>query len=338
MGLQNRIVMAPQFRDHRGLLRASEPTRVKGRKTMLPNTLCIGMYGLNEWFGNDFRPVLDLIAVADQIGIDQINVPDHIVMGEATDNYPYGKFVTPPDYPWIEPLTLLASAAGKTARIRLSTGIIIAPLRAAVVFAKQAASLDVLSGGRLDLGVGVGWQREEYVACGLPFEARYALLDEQMRICRRLWSEAPASFSGRFVSFERIYSKPFPRQRRLPVLLGLAPTPKNAARIAEYADGWLPLRETAEEVRSGVLTLRDAFRAAGRDPLELQVRAVPQFEFRADGLADLEWTLAQIPPLLRAGATGVELYACMFCRSPREFETFCERLVAFKSELPKAAA
>jgi alkanesulfonate monooxygenase SsuD/methylene tetrahydromethanopterin reductase-like flavin-dependent oxidoreductase (luciferase family) len=119
----------------------------------------------------------------------------------------------------------------------------------------------------------------------------------------------------------------------LPILLGLSPTPKNAARIAEYADGWLPLRETREEVRSGVETLRESFRQHGRDPKELQVRAVPQFEFRADGMADLEETLEQIRPLLMAGATGVELYACMFCRNPRDFAQFCDRLVRFKSAL-----
>jgi len=300
---------------------------------MLPNTICIGMYGLNEWFGGDFRPVVDLIKLADEKGIDQINVPDHVVMGEATDKYPYGKFVTPPDYPWVEPLTLLAAAASATRRIRLSTGIVIAPLRPAAILAKQVATLDMLSGGRLDLGVGVGWQKEEYEACGLSFEARYALLDEQLRACRTLWSEAPASFTGRFVNFKRIYSKPFPTQRRLPVLLGLAPTPKNAARIAEYADGWLPLRETAAEVRTGVETLRESFRQRGRDPNELQVRAVPQFEFRADGMADLEGTLAQIRPLLMAGATGVELYPCMFCRNPRDFARFCERLIRFKGTI-----
>jgi probable F420-dependent oxidoreductase len=300
---------------------------------MLPNTICIGMYGLNEWFGNDFRPVIDLIALADAKGIDQINVPDHVVMGEATDKYPYGKFVTPPDYPWVEPLTLLAAAASVTRRIRLSTGIVIAPLRPAAFLAKQIATLDMLCDGRLDLGVGVGWQKEEYLACGLSYEARYGLLDEGMRACRTLWSEAPASFKGRFVNFDRIYSKPFPRQLRLPVLLGLSPTPKNAARIAEYADGWLPLRETVDEVRTGVEALRESFRQRGRNPQELQVRAVPQFEFRADGMADLEATLAQIPPLLMAGATGVELYACMFCRNPRDFEKFCETLIRFKERM-----
>jgi probable F420-dependent oxidoreductase len=291
------------------------------------------MYGLNEWFGGDFRPVIDLIALADAKGIDQVNVPDHVIMGESTDQYPYGKFVTPPDYPWAEPLTVLAAAASVTQRIRLSTGIVIAPLRPAAFFAKQVATVDMLSGGRVDLGVGVGWQKEEYLACGLSFETRYALLDEEMRACRKLWSESPASFSGRFVSFERVYSKPFPLQPRLPVLLGVAATARNITRIAEYGDGWLPLRETAAEVRVGVEAMREALRQRGRDPRELQVRAVPQFEFRADGMADLAPTLELIPALFEAGATGVELYTCMFCRNPEDFARFCEELVAFKHSL-----
>jgi probable F420-dependent oxidoreductase len=298
--------------------------------------ICVGVYGLSDWFGGDFAPVVELIAAADRIGIDQVNVPDHVVMGEATHKYPYGKFVTAPDYPWIEPLTFLAGVATATRRIRLATGIVIAPLRPAALLAKQVATLDMLSAGRLDLGVGVGWQKEEYLACGVSFEDRYRLLDEQMRACRQLWAQAPASFEGEFVHFERIYSKPFPLQKRLPILLGLAPLPKNVARIAEYGDGWVPLLETPAQIKAGIAALRNAFRAHGRDPHELQVRAVPQFQFRADGKADLEATLAQIPALIEAGATAVEVYACMFCAGPGDFEGFCERLVDFKSGLARS--
>ena len=132
----------------------------------------------------------------------------------------------------------------------------------------------MLIGGRLDLGVGVGWQREEYLACGVPFEARFSRLDEQMRACRLLWTQAPATFTSASVNFTRTYSRPFPVQARLPVLLGVGATPKNIGRIAEYGDGWLPLRETPAQVREGVAQLRAAFTAAGRDPQQLQVRVV----------------------------------------------------------------
>src|SRR4051812_14877861 len=99
---------------------------------------------------------------ADKAGIDRIVVVDHVVMGPHTEAYSWGKFPTPPDSPWLEPLTCLAVIAGATSRVRLGTGILIAPLRSGAVLAKTAATLDVLSGGRLDLGVGTGWQKEEY--------------------------------------------------------------------------------------------------------------------------------------------------------------------------------
>jgi len=98
----------------------------------------------------------------------------------------------------------------------------------------------------------------------------------------------------------------------------------------------VPLLETPAQIKAGIAALRDAFRAHGRDPSELQVRAVPQFQFRADGKADLEATLAQIPALIEAGATAVEVYACMFCAGPEDFKGFCERLVDFKSRLARS--
>jgi probable F420-dependent oxidoreductase len=293
-------------------------------------SVCVGVYGLNEWYGGDFAPVVGLAAVAERHGVDQVNITDHVVMGEATDKYPYGKFYTAPDYPWFEPLTYLAAVAGATRRIRLATGVVIAPLRPAALLAKQVATLDVLSGGRVDLGLGVGWQLEEYQACGVPFDARYRVFDEQLAALRRLWSEAPASFHGEFINFERTYCRPFPVQKRLPVMLGLAPLPKNVARMAEHGDGWIPIIQDPVQIKAGVAALRQAFRSRGRDPAELQVRAVPKATFGANGAADLEAAFAEVPALLDAGATTIELHAYMYCRGPDDFPGFCQRLAALK--------
>jgi probable F420-dependent oxidoreductase len=293
-------------------------------------SVCIGVYGLQDWFGGDFAPVVALAAAAERAGIDQVNITDHVVMGERTDRYPYGRFLTPPDYPWFEPLTYLAAVAGATQRIRLATGVVIAPLRPAALLAKQAATLDVLSHGRLDLGVGVGWQPEEYQACGVPFEARYRILDEQMRAARGLWSESPSSFHGQFIDFSNIYCKPFPVQKRLPLLLGLKPLRGNVTRIAEYGDGWIPIVQDPLAIGAGVSAMREAFRARGRDPAELKVRAVPKASFTAEGRPDLEATLAEVPALIAAGATMIELHAIMYCRGPDEFDALCRRLVALK--------
>jgi probable F420-dependent oxidoreductase len=293
-------------------------------------SVCVGVYRLNDWYAGDIARVIELAALAERKGVDQINITDHVVMGEALDKYPYGKFYTAPDYSWFEPLTFLAAVAGATQRIRLATGVVIAPLRPAALLAKQVATLDVLSRGRVDLGVGVGWQQEEYIACGVPFEARYRILDEQMRACRLLWTEAPATFRGEFLDFERIYCKPFPVQKRLPVLFGLKPLAKNIARIAEYGDGWIPIIQDPAQIKAGVAALRAAFCARGRDPAELQVRVFPKFTFRADGTADLEAAFAAVPGLIEAGATVIEVQAFTYCRGPDDFERFCERLVALK--------
>ncbi len=136
--------------------------------------------GLTNWAVEDpggWGDLLDRAQAADQAGFDRLVVSDHVVFGENVDAYGRpelggiegGRQPTGPDGHWLEPMTLLSVLAGMTTRIRLGTNILLAALRRPVVLAKAAATLDVLSGGRLDLGVGVGWQREEYEAAGLEF-------------------------------------------------------------------------------------------------------------------------------------------------------------------------
>ncbi len=127
-----------------------------------------------------WQPVLDTARAADVAGVDRVLVSDHVVFGEHLEAYGRpetggvdgGKQPTGPDGHWLEPLTTLSVLCGMTSRVRLGTNILIAALRRPVVLAKAAATLDVLSGGRLDLGVGIGWQREEYEAAGLDRRAR----------------------------------------------------------------------------------------------------------------------------------------------------------------------
>ena len=170
-------------------------------------------------------------------------------MGENVQNYPYGRFPAPLDYPWFEPLTVLAVLAGVTERIRLSSGIVIAPLRPAVLLAKQIATLDVMSRGRVSIGLGVGWQKEEYDAAGIPWEGRNTRFFEQIEVCRLLWSEAPAAFHGKTVNFDKIYSYPRPVQARVPIWLGIAPTERNIERMAKVADGWIPMEQDPRSSR-----------------------------------------------------------------------------------------
>ena len=211
--------------------------------------VAIGLYGLQSWFGGDFAPVTELVRTAENAGVDLVSITDHVVMGENVQNYPYGRFPAPLDFPWFEPLTVLAVLAGVTQRIRLSTGVVIAPLRPAALLAKQLATLDVMSRGRVCIGLGVGWQKEEYEACGVPWEGRYTRLLEQVQVCRLLWREAPATFHGETVSFEKIHAYPRPVQKDgIPVWLGLAPSERNIARMAEVADGWIPMEQDAAKL------------------------------------------------------------------------------------------
>lgn len=293
--------------------------------------VAIGVYGLQQWFDGDFAAVVDVAKRADEKGIDQISITDHVVMGEHTENYPYGPFPAPLDYPWYEPVTFLAAVAGATRNIRLSAGILIAPLRPAVLLAKQLATLDVMSRGRVEMGIGLGWQKEEYDASGVPWEGRYKRLEEQVRVCKLLWSEAPATFHGETVTLDKIHQFPRPVQAGgVPLWFGIAPTEKNFARIAELGHGWIPMEQRPEKLAPCISDLRAAFKAQGRDPATLAVRAMPRAVFKSDGTPDLEGTLANVPPLLEVGATMIELLPIMFCRGPGDLDAFLDRAVQLK--------
>ena len=123
-----------------------------------------------SWLSDDWRRLIDLAVVAEDEGVDRLVHVDHVVMGNNTQQYEWGNFDIPPDAPWLECLTVLAAVAAVTSRVRLSTRILIAPMRPAALLAKTAATIDQISGGRLDLGVGTGWQKEEFEAHdrGLP--------------------------------------------------------------------------------------------------------------------------------------------------------------------------
>ncbi|MDB5394801.1 MAG: fmn-dependent monooxygenase [Rhodospirillales bacterium] len=293
--------------------------------------IAIGLYGLQGLFGGDFASVIDAVRLADSKGVDQVSITDHVIMSENLHNYPYGPFPAPLDFPWYEPLIALSAIASVTNRINLSTSILIAPLRPAVLLAKQLATLDTISHGRVTIGLGLGWQKEEYDASGVPWEGRYARMDEQVKVCKQLWSEAPATFHGETVNYDRMYSLPFPEQKRgIPVWFGLAPTPKNVERIAEFGDGWVPMDSDPARVKEVVVRLRAAFDARGRDPAGLDVRVLLLPSYKPDGTADFKAMMAKVPPLLDAGATVFEILPSMFCRDPSDLDAFYERALTIK--------
>src|SRR3954465_6429260 len=189
----------------------SERVSETGGESMAPVALSLGVPNFGAW-ADDWPDALDLPRAADDAGVDRLVVTDHVVMGPNTDKYVWGRFPTPPEAPWLEPLTVLAYLAAITSRTRLATGILIAPMRGAAVLAKTAATLDVLSGGRLDLGVGTGWQREEYDAVGLDWSQRGQLLSDTLAACIALWRDLPAALDLPTVQFTHPYSVPHPNQ------------------------------------------------------------------------------------------------------------------------------
>ncbi len=172
--------------------------------------LSLYVRNFSDHAGTDWNTTLETVRVMDAVGVDRVVVSDHVVFGENLSAYADpavggtigGKQPTGPDGEWMEPLIFLTAVAATTSRIRLGTGVLLAALRRPAVLAKQLATMDALSGGRVDLGVGIGWQREEYEATGLPFQRRGRLLDHTLEVCRTLWTQQRASYSSPELTFD----------------------------------------------------------------------------------------------------------------------------------------
>lgn len=264
-----------------------------------------------------WRDVGDLVRLADASGIDRVVFSDHIVLGEQLDLYGDpkiggtvgGRQPTGPDGHWLEPLTLIGTLVPVTRRIRFGTSILIAALRPAAVLAKQIATLDVLSGGRIDLGVGVGWQREEYESCGLDFDDRGQLLDDTLHLLRRLWTETVVDHDDGRVRMNRIHAMPKPLQEGgVPIFVSGRSSARTARRIAAFGDGWIPWGDDIADPRSGIEQIRAAFAGVGRDPEALHVQGSLPIAYSGDDV-DLDATLASVPDLVDAGVRDFRIQA-----------------------------
>lgn len=229
-----------------------------------------------------WHDVLRLAQAMDAAGVDRVVVSDHVAFGDDPDaayrrpelgGAAGGRQPTGPDGQWLEPMTVLTAVAATTSRIRLGTAILLAALRRPVVLAKQAATLDVLSGGRLDIGVGVGWQREEYEAAGVRFEDRGRLLDHTLEVCRALWTQQRASYDSPELRFEGIHQMPKPvTPGGVPIWVSGTVNPRVARRLARFGVGWIPWGPAAAEPGPAIAAMRDAVRDQGGDPTGLQVQ------------------------------------------------------------------
>ncbi len=226
-----------------------------------------------------------LATAAERHGFESLWTFEHVVAPADYDStYPYASGGKAPGLESAEmpdPLIWLAFAAAVTERINLGTGILILPQRNPVVLAKATASLDVLSGGRLRLGIGVGWLREEFEAIGVPFERRGARTDDAIAAMRALWAGPEASHDGEFFSFERVSSLPNPPGGRVHVDVG-GHSEVAARRAGRLGDGFFPALDAASIEELGIAgaiqraidlldVVRRAAEDAGRDPAEIEM-------------------------------------------------------------------
>ena len=254
--------------------------------------------------------------VIDEAGIDRVVMSDHVVMGDHLDEYAKpeaggiagGRQPTGPDGVWLDPLATLAVIAGRTRRVRLATAILLAALRRPAVLAKHLATLDSLSGGRLDIGVGIGWQREEYEAAGLDYRSRGRLLDHSLDVVTTLWRDTPASFADDRLAFDGIYLVPKPAQAGgVPIWVSGRVNDRVLDRIVRFGAGWIPWGDDAADPGPGVRRIREALASVGRDPSTLGVVGALRVERDDDSRVDVARTMAPVESMAANGITDFRL-------------------------------
>jgi probable F420-dependent oxidoreductase len=216
--------------------------------------------------------------LAEELEFESVWVVDHVVMcPEYESRYPYdpsGRSPFDADVIQPDPLVWLSYVAAATRRIHLATGILILPQRNPVVLAKTLASLDRLSGGRVLLGIGVGWVREEAEAVGTSFADRGRRTDESIEAMRALWRDPLSSYHGEFVSFDKVVSKPKPAREGGPPIIVGGHSEAAARRAGRLGDGFYPLGVTGDELASLRDSMEETARAHGRVPSDIEITCV----------------------------------------------------------------
>lgn len=213
----------------------------------------------------------DWAQAAEAIGFDFIEVPDHVL---GADRAALPNFQGPYDVDdaFHETFVTLTYIAAVTERVGLASGVLILPQRQTVLVAKQAAQLDIVSGGRLRLGIGVGWNPVEYDALGQDWHVRGRRQEEQIALMQRLWTERTVTFDGRFDRVQHAGINPLPIQRPIPIWFG-GGVDAVLRRAAIYGQGWIPLGQPDEQVEARLERLHGYLRAAGRDPAAFGLEA-----------------------------------------------------------------
>jgi probable F420-dependent oxidoreductase len=228
-------------------------------------------YGVTIFATDVSIDVVELARAVDERGLESLWLPEHThIPTSRRTPWPGGAGELPDQYKrCLDPFVALTAVAIAAPSLRVGTGIMLTAQREPIVTAKAAASLDHLSGGRLSLGVGFGWNEDEMADHGVDYKSRRAHGREHVLAMRRLWEDEEASFEGEHVTLPPSWSWPKPAQRPLPVLIGGAAGPKLFDHIAEYAQGWIPIG--GKGITDAVPRLRERVAEAGRDPSTLEI-------------------------------------------------------------------
>ena len=218
----------------------------------------------------DAEGIRRFVQCAEELGFEAVLAGDHILLPTGgTNQYPYtadGSFSRPADEPFLETMTMLGYMAACSETIRLGSTVIILPYRNPIVQAKMFASLDVLSGGRMICGVGVGWLEKEFDTLGVPYAERGPMSDEYLEIFRCLWTEANPEYHGKYFDIDGIQFYPKPLQQpQVPIWIG-GHSRAALRRVAKYGDCWHTTRQTPDFVAHNLPYLREQIERAGRDP------------------------------------------------------------------------
>jgi len=212
--------------------------------------------------------------LAEAAGFDSLFAVEHVVWPENyTSVYPYGPTGRLPGEPSVklpDPLIWLTWVAAATTRLRFMTAVMILPQRNPLVLAKEVATLDYLSGGRFELGIGVGWLKEEFEALGIPFERRGKRADEYIGAMRALWASDAASFAGEFVNFDKVSSNPKPVAKSVPIIVG-GHSEAAARRAGRLGDGFFPSIGSQVDTMPLLDVVRRSAEQAGRDPAKVEL-------------------------------------------------------------------
>ncbi|MFJ9417246.1 LLM class F420-dependent oxidoreductase [Streptomyces sp. NPDC101227] len=279
----------------------------------------------------------DLAGTLEECGVESLWTVEHVVVAETYEPlYPYASSGQMPGaagtMPMPDPLETIAFLAGASNSLRFGTAMVVAPLHSPVVLAKRAATIDRHSGGRLMLGLGIGWQKEEYAAVGVPYRDRGARLDECIGAMRALWSQAPATYQGEQVAFDRVHCLPRPESGAVPIVLGGNSDPA-VRRAGRSGDGWFPYTITAEDFARQADLLRQCAQAAGRAEGAVELTAWPGSCDPERAESDPAW----VREYVRAGATRLvmspRIGGADGLLGPRGLEGLREQIDRYRDEI-----